>query len=48
MDGKLVLIGRRAKGEPGRGANWEGFVEARRQGGEEGGVVCGRGGGVYS
>ena len=48
MDGELVLVGGRSKGEPGRGANREGFVEAGCQGGEEGGVVRGRGGGIYS
>ena len=48
MDGELVLVGSRAEGEPGRGANREGFVEARCQGGEEGGVVSGWGGGIDS
>ena len=48
MDGKLVLVRSRAKGEPGRGANREGFVEACCQGGEEGGVVRGWGGGINS
>ena len=48
MDGELILVGSRAKGEPGRGANREGFVEVCCQGGEEGAVVCGRGGGIDS
>ena len=41
MNGKLVLVGGGAEGEPGGGANREGFVQASRQGGEEGGVVRG-------
>ena len=36
---KLILIGGRAEGEPGGGADWEGLVEAGCQGGEEGGVI---------
>ena len=46
MDGELVLIGGGAKGEPGRGANWEGLVEAGRESGEEGRVIGGGGGWV--
>ena len=39
VDGELILIGGEAEGEPGRGANGEGFVEASCESGEEGRVI---------
>ena len=46
MNGELVLIGSGAEGEPGRGADREGLVKARRKGRKEWGIVCGGSSGV--
>ena len=43
VDGDLIFIRGGAEGELGRGADWEGLVEASCKGREEGGVI--RGGG---